>query len=99
MSIIKSFKPKNSAGCKGTNCRILKRCAHIISTSFSHICNSSLKSGIYHDRLKYSTGKPIYKKGKKTNMMNFRPLSLLTTLSKILQKSDVLYTTPTFMSK
>jgi len=36
MSIIKSFKPKNSAGCKGTSCRILKRCAHIISTSFSH---------------------------------------------------------------
>ena len=80
MSIIKSFKQKNSAGCKGTSCRILICCAHIISTSFSHICNSSLKSGIYHERLKYSTVKPIYKKGDKTNMMNSRPISLLTTL-------------------
>jgi len=86
MNIIKSFKPKNSAECKGTSCKLLKCCAHITSTSFIHICNSSLKSGKYRERLKYSTVKPIYKKGNKTNMMHSRPNSLLTTLSKILQR-------------
>jgi len=86
MSIKKSFKPKNSAGYKGASCEILKCCAHITSTSFIHICNSSLKSGSYHERLKYSTVKPIYKIGDKTNMMNSTPNSLLTTLSKILQR-------------
>ena len=83
MSIIQSFKSKNSAGYEGISCRILKFCVHT-SKSFSHVCNSSMKSGIYPERFKYSIVQPINKKGDKTNMTNYRPI-LLITFSTILE--------------
>ena len=59
-SIYKVIQTKNSAGFKWVSCRILKHCAHIVSKPISHICNASLRSGIYPDRLKFEVVKPIY---------------------------------------
>jgi hypothetical protein len=42
--------------------------------------------GIFPDHLKISVVKPVDKKGDKTNMSNCRPVSLLTTFSKVLEK-------------
>jgi hypothetical protein len=39
--------------------------------------------------LKYSEIKPLFKNGDKTNMTNYRPISLLTSCSKVVEK--VLY--------
>jgi hypothetical protein len=45
-----------------------------------------LSTGIFPDRLKYSEIKPIYKKGDKTLITNYRPISLLTVFSNIFEK-------------
>lgn len=55
----------------------------MISKPFTFICNSSLASGIYHDRFKYAKVRPIHKKGDKTKMTNYIPLSLLISFSRI----------------
>jgi hypothetical protein len=36
--------------------------------------------------LKYSEIKPLFKKGDKTSMMNYRPISLLTSFLKVVEK-------------
>jgi uncharacterized radical SAM superfamily Fe-S cluster-containing enzyme len=41
--------------------------------------------GIFHDRLKYSIIKPLYVIGNKHGMSNFRPVSLVTSFSKIFE--------------
>jgi hypothetical protein len=43
-------------------------------------------SGIFPTRLKYATIKPIFKNGDKKNVANNRPISILPSLSKILEK-------------
>jgi hypothetical protein len=54
-----------------------------------YVCNLSLASGIFPSRLKFYMVKPIFKKGKKTSMSNYRLISLLP-FSKMFEK--VIYT-------
>jgi hypothetical protein len=46
-----------------------------------------LSSSIFPDHLKYSEIKPLFKKGDKQNISNYRPISILTSFSKVLEKA------------
>jgi len=87
--IITELKHKNSCGYDKVTTRILKTVSPFIVSPLTHICNRMLSTGTFPDRLKYSEMKPIYKKGDKTQITNYRPISLLPVLSKIFEK--VLY--------
>jgi len=43
-------------------------------------------SGTFPTRLKYAIVKPILKKGNKEKVTNYRPISLLTCFSKVLER-------------
>jgi hypothetical protein len=45
-----------------------------------------LSSGIFPDHLKYSEIKSAFKKGDKQNISNYRPVPILTSFSKVLEK-------------
>jgi hypothetical protein len=65
--------------------KILKVCAYLISQPLNHIYNHSLYTGIFPDP-KISIVKLLFKKGDKTSMTNYKPISLLTVFPKVLQK-------------
>ena len=50
------------------------------------IFNSILHTGLFPERMKLSIIKPIFKKESTTELVNYRPNSLLTAFSKILEK-------------
>jgi hypothetical protein len=70
--------------------KILKVSTPFITSPLTYMCNKSLLSCIFPSRLKFSEVKHLHKKGDKTDITNFRPISLLTSFSKILEK--VVYT-------
>ena len=86
--IFKSFEPKKSQDIDGISIELLKFISTAISTPLSHIFNLSLSTGIFPSKLKTSRTVPIFKTGCADLCDNYRPISLLSTLSKILEKSS-----------
>jgi hypothetical protein len=86
MNIIGSLKSNKSSGYDEISSKILKLFGVYISAHFSYICNMSISTGVFPERLKYAVVNPLYKSGDKADITNYRPISMLTVLSKILGK-------------
>ncbi len=84
--ILKSFPNKSSLDADGISLRLLKFVAIEISSPLAHIFNLSLDNGIFPARLKNSRTVPIFKSGDQTLCDNYRPISLIATFSKVLEK-------------
>ena len=52
----------------------------------AYLINLSIKTSIFPDKLKEARITPIHKKGDKSEPCNYRPISILPTLSKIFEK-------------
>ena len=85
-NIIMSMKNSNSAGEDEISSRILKAIANVIVEPLAYCINLSLLSGIVPCKTKIAKIIPIFKSGDKNNKSNYRPISILPTLSKVLEK-------------
>jgi hypothetical protein len=85
-SIVCSLKPKNSSGYDEVTSKILKSCASIINLPLSFICNHSIHTGIFPNRLQIAVVKPLHTKGDKFSMTKYRPISLLPIFSEVFEK-------------
>ena len=65
---------------------ILKEHSHILSPVIADLINVCFSTGVFPLLFKKATVISIFKKGDKTNPSNYRPISLLPLLSKILEK-------------
>jgi hypothetical protein len=77
---------KDSYGYDGISTKVLKQSIPYISYPLTHICNLIISTGILPTRLKFAEIKPLYKKGETANTSNYRPISFLTSFSKIFEK-------------
>ena len=85
LKIISDMK-NTTAGHDNINMRIIKSSKYYLLSPLLHICNICLSSGIFPDDLKIAKIIPIYKKGDKDTFSNYRPISILPALSKVLEK-------------
>ena len=81
--IIKSLKAKKSCGYDEISTKILKICGPFISSPINYICNKMLLWGVFPDTLKYAIIKTQHKNDDRCGVSNYRPVSLLTSFSKI----------------
>jgi len=65
--------------------KVLKISAPFICSPLCRVINTSLNLGVSPTRLKYSIKTPLHKKGDKNKVTNYRPISLLTSFSKIFE--------------
>jgi hypothetical protein len=86
LKIIKKFQPKNSVDIQGVSTRMIKAIGPEIVIPLSHIFNISLSTGNFPTKLKQCRVIPIFKAGDQLECDNYRPISLLSSISKILEK-------------
>ena len=84
--IVNSFKNKKSYGHDEISNYLLKLIIPYIINPLVHICNMSLSSGIFPTNMKIAKVIPIFKKDDHTLMSNYRPVSILSSFSKILER-------------
>ncbi|GFG29580.1 hypothetical protein Cfor_01706 [Coptotermes formosanus] len=85
-SLVVDKETKNSSGYDEVSNRIIKLSSPFIISPLTCICNAILSTGVFPDRLKYAIVKPVSKKGNRQEISNYRPISLLTSFSKIIEK-------------
>ena len=83
--IIKNLK-NSKYGLNVIPVNILKNCSDILSGPIAKLVNLSISSGSFPDVLKSATITPIFKKGESTDPSNYRPISVLSSISKIFEK-------------
>ena len=76
----------SAAGWDEIPAKILKRCMQFIVVPITHVCNLSLFNGIFPSELKTAMIVPIFKAGDPTLVNNYRPVSVLPSISKIFEK-------------
>ena len=66
--------------------RFLKDGATTLAKPITELCNLSILQSKFPDGCKQAKLKPLFKKGAKDDPKNYRPISLLPQLSKIIEK-------------
>ena len=80
--IIRNLKPKPSAGYDNISTKLFKEIENVISRPLSIFINQSLCTGIFRDKLKIAKVTPLYKKDDDRSFENYRPISLISSISK-----------------
>ena len=87
LNIINSLDNKSSSGCDGLSNTMVKRLKNQLYMPLTLIINQMLHTGIYPNAFKIAKVIPIFKKGYPSLLTNYRPISLLPTLSKIFERA------------
>ena len=83
---ITSLPARTASGPDGILSQMLKGTAEVTSSSLSTLFNLSLRKGVIPSEWKTSNVTPVYKAGDPKCVTNYRPISLLSLPSKLLER-------------
>ena len=86
LGLINSLKKGKSPGCDNISNELIKNVVEGIMLPLVHIYNLSMMNGSVPMSMKIAKVVPIFKKDDPKLVTNYRPISLLTSFSKILEK-------------
>ena len=81
-----SVNTSKAAGLDNLSGKFLKEGAAVLVKPITNICNLSINHSVFPEKCKNAKLKPLYKKGLKTEPKNYRPISLLPLVSKIIER-------------
>ena len=83
---IDSLPSKSSSGCDEVSNILLKQLKPSLTYPLTLIFNQSLDTGVFPQSMKIAEVIPLYKNKETDQLVNYRPISLLLTMSKVLEK-------------
>lgn len=95
--ILKYLPPKNSTSPENIPYIVLKNCSTSFVPNLTQIFRTSLDTGILPRQWKESIIIPLHKKGDKSDPNNYRPISLTSTICRVLERI-ILYNITAFLN-
>jgi len=86
IKVIDSLKPNSTRGIDNISNNLLKHLKNELAPSLTKLINKSLDDGIFPDLLKVAKVTPLFKKNDKHSFENYRPISVLSSVSKVFEK-------------
>lgn len=86
LRLLKSLKRNKETGLDDLPPRLLKDSAEYISAPLTYLINLSITTNMIPTDWKMAKVIPIHKSGTRSNLDNYRPISILPTISKIFEK-------------
>ena len=84
--IIKTLNIRKSIGPNSIPTKFLKQFSKEVSIPIEKLINLSFETGIFPDALKLTRKIPVFKNGDSLQCNNYRPISLTSNISKIMEK-------------
>ena len=85
-NILSHLDVAKATGPDGIGCKLLREAAPCISTPLARIFNYSFSQAQFPDIWKIAHVVPLYKKGDADDISNYRPVSLLSCISKVIER-------------
>ena len=86
IKLLKAIDVSKATGLDKIPNRLLKIAADVVAPSLTGIFNQSLVTGIFPSDWKMAKVSPIFKNGSKSDLNNYRPISVIPTVAKIFEK-------------
>ena len=83
---LKNIDITKATGTDNIGPRLLKLAAPYISDSITYICNQSIINSTFPEKWKEGKVSPLHKSGPKDDTNNYKPISVLPVVSKLLEK-------------
>lgn len=84
--LLSSVNTSKACGCDGISNKIIRLCCEGLYKPFTSLINTSFRLGQYPSAWKLANVLPLFKKDDRQLKTNYRPVSLLPSLSKICEK-------------
>ena len=86
LKLLEGINPTKAAGLDNLAGKFLKDGAQILAKPVSELCNLSISLSLFPEDCKQAKLKPLFKKGSRDEPKNYRPISLLPQISKVIEK-------------
>lgn len=85
-TLIDNLRGDCATGIDGIPSEVIKKSKCALTRPITFICNLAFTTGVFPDAFKLAQVLPVYKKGDRGCVDNYRPISILSSLSKILER-------------
>ncbi len=84
--VLSSLSVQKAAGLDGISPRLLKLCSTGIASSLASLFNRSFSEGNFPSSWKSALVIPVFKRGDRSSLTNYRPISLLSCVGKVCER-------------